>query len=366
MKTSIPSHAGARRAGRPAHRRPPRPAGGRHAARRRGLPLRVLQHPAPPAAALASRGRRRPRARGRPVPRRRPPGAGTAPVPTARSSSTCAAFVADRGDTVRFVAPAAGRHGVPAGVHRLLRAARVGDGLPARASTGTPCRCGSGQAGTDAVVEAHPMRVHALRRLPLLHAGRRRRATGCSPPARRSRSWSSRAACTRRWTCHKWAGKLGPAVPGELALDCFELARDIRVLDMRASPYDLRAYGHAAGRRSRRPRARPSTCAASAGSPSGRPSCGSGCSRSATSAGHVRRLTQLHGRTVRVRSEVTSTRTGRWVRLDGTTNTRDLGGLPTTDGGHARCRAGSCAATTCRPSVPTTSRGWSTRSACAR
>jgi protein-tyrosine phosphatase len=30
---------------------------------------------------------------------------------------------------------------------------------------------------------------------------------------------------------------------------------------------------------------------------------------------------------------VTSTRTGRWVRLDGTTNTRDLGGLPTDDGG---------------------------------
>jgi protein tyrosine/serine phosphatase len=30
---------------------------------------------------------------------------------------------------------------------------------------------------------------------------------------------------------------------------------------------------------------------------------------------------------------VTSTRTGRWVRLAGTTNMRDLGGLPTTDGG---------------------------------
>jgi protein-tyrosine phosphatase len=30
---------------------------------------------------------------------------------------------------------------------------------------------------------------------------------------------------------------------------------------------------------------------------------------------------------------VTSLRTGRWVRLDGTTNTRDLGGLPTADGG---------------------------------
>ena len=30
---------------------------------------------------------------------------------------------------------------------------------------------------------------------------------------------------------------------------------------------------------------------------------------------------------------MTSTRTDRWIRLDGTTNTRDLGGLPTTDGG---------------------------------
>jgi protein-tyrosine phosphatase len=30
---------------------------------------------------------------------------------------------------------------------------------------------------------------------------------------------------------------------------------------------------------------------------------------------------------------VTSTRTDRWLRLDGTTNTRDLGGLPTHDGG---------------------------------
>jgi len=30
---------------------------------------------------------------------------------------------------------------------------------------------------------------------------------------------------------------------------------------------------------------------------------------------------------------VSSTRTDRWLRFDGTTNTRDLGGLPTTDGG---------------------------------
>lgn len=38
--------------------------------------------------------------------------------------------------------------------------------------------------------------------------------------------------------------KLGPLVPGEVLLDAFELARDIRELDMRASPYDLRDWGY--------------------------------------------------------------------------------------------------------------------------
>ena len=42
----------------------------------------------------------------------------------------------------------------------------------------------------------------------------------------------------------KWAYKLSPAVPGELLADCLDLAGDIRELDMRASPYDLRAHGY--------------------------------------------------------------------------------------------------------------------------
>jgi len=46
---------------------------------------------------------------------------------------------------------------------------------------------------------------------------------------------------------YKWAGKLGPLIPGELLLDCFELARDIREVDMRASPYDVSAYRAADG-----------------------------------------------------------------------------------------------------------------------
>jgi hypothetical protein len=32
-------------------------------------------------------------------------------------------------------------------------------------------------------------------------------------------------------------------VPSDLVADCFELARDIRVLDMRAAPYDLADLG---------------------------------------------------------------------------------------------------------------------------
>lgn len=43
---------------------------------------------------------------------------------------------------------------------------------------------------------------------------------------------------------YKWAIKLGPLVAGETLLDAFVLARDIRQLDMRASPYDLADWGY--------------------------------------------------------------------------------------------------------------------------
>jgi len=44
---------------------------------------------------------------------------------------------------------------------------------------------------------------------------------------------------------YKWAFKLAPFTPSELVADCFELACAIREVDMRASPYDLRALGFA-------------------------------------------------------------------------------------------------------------------------
>ena len=45
---------------------------------------------------------------------------------------------------------------------------------------------------------------------------------------------------------YKWAFKLAPWCPSDLIADTFELARDIRELDMRASPYDLSSFGYTA------------------------------------------------------------------------------------------------------------------------
>jgi hypothetical protein len=42
---------------------------------------------------------------------------------------------------------------------------------------------------------------------------------------------------------YKWAAKAMPWAGSELLLDCFELAVELRDLDMRASPYDLSAWG---------------------------------------------------------------------------------------------------------------------------
>lgn len=45
---------------------------------------------------------------------------------------------------------------------------------------------------------------------------------------------------------YKWAAKAMPWAGSDLLLDCFELAVELRDLDMRASPYDLSAWGREA------------------------------------------------------------------------------------------------------------------------
>ena len=43
---------------------------------------------------------------------------------------------------------------------------------------------------------------------------------------------------------NKWAYKLLPLVDSALVMDCFDLAWDARELDMRAAPYEIRAWGY--------------------------------------------------------------------------------------------------------------------------
>ncbi len=65
-------------------------------------------------------------------------------------------------------------------------------------------------------------------------------------PARETVSEHEQRGCLHaNMDLYKWAFKLAPFTPSELLADCFELARDIREVDMRASPYDLGALGFA-------------------------------------------------------------------------------------------------------------------------
>ena len=100
-----------------------------------------------------------------------------------------------------------------------------------------------GQDGTDKVVEEHPIRCthfDAFRFFTPEAVGLNR-----LQPTRATQVDLDQPGCLHAaMDCHKWAQKLGPAVPGALALDCFALAGDIRLLDMQASPYDLTSYGH--------------------------------------------------------------------------------------------------------------------------
>ncbi|WP_341941965.1 3-methyladenine DNA glycosylase [Microbacterium sp. LWH10-1.2] len=98
-----------------------------------------------------------------------------------------------------------------------------------------------GQAGTDAVVENHDLRCthfDAFRFFTPEAVPRNRRSL-----TREDQPLFEQPGCLHAgMDLYKWAMKLGPLIPGELLLDAFELARDIRLLDMEAAPYDLSAW----------------------------------------------------------------------------------------------------------------------------
>ena len=153
-----------------------------------------------------------------------------------------AAFLADRGDTVRFVrdllAATASRPAFAGcfGLHEWAMVYRDRE-------TRHPVPLRLGADGTDAVVEAHSIRCthyDAFRFFTPSAAPRNR-----LQPTRDTQPELEQPGCLHAgMDLYKWAYKLSPATPGELVADCFELAAEIRELDMRASPYDLRAYGY--------------------------------------------------------------------------------------------------------------------------
>ena len=99
-----------------------------------------------------------------------------------------------------------------------------------------------GHAATDAVVESHQLKC--------THFDAFRFFTEPAVPlnltvlTREDQPRNDQCGCLHAtMDLYKWASKLGPLIPGELLLDAFELARDTRVLDMEASPYDCRGHG---------------------------------------------------------------------------------------------------------------------------
>jgi hypothetical protein len=102
-----------------------------------------------------------------------------------------------------------------------------------------------GGRGTDAVVESHRIACTHFDAFRFFTDEARPRNT--LQPGRDDRAAFEQPGCLHAgMDLYKHAYRLSPMVPSELVADCFALARDIRVLDMRASPYDLSGLGLAA------------------------------------------------------------------------------------------------------------------------
>lgn len=99
-----------------------------------------------------------------------------------------------------------------------------------------------GAEGTNAVVETHTVKCSHFDAFRFFTPAAR--PLNLTVLTREGQPANDQAGCVHvSMDLYKWAMKLGPLVPGELLLDCFELAADARRLDMEASPYDCRGLG---------------------------------------------------------------------------------------------------------------------------
>ena len=99
-----------------------------------------------------------------------------------------------------------------------------------------------GAEGTDAVVESHKVACSHFDAFRFFTGPARPLNT--LSPGRDDRPAFEQPACLHAgMDLYKHAVRLSPLVSSDLVADCFELARDIRELDMRAAPYDLADLG---------------------------------------------------------------------------------------------------------------------------
>jgi len=152
-----------------------------------------------------------------------------------------AAYMADRGSTVRYIHTLLSNTATRPtnlgcfGLHEWAMVYKQDDTRHT-----LPLRLGG--AGTDQVVEIHKIRC--------THFDAYRFFTPEAAPLNKLHPTRELQPAMEQPGClhanmdlYKWAWKLTPAIPGDLLLDCFELARDIRYLDMQASPYDVSKFG---------------------------------------------------------------------------------------------------------------------------
>lgn len=95
-----------------------------------------------------------------------------------------------------------------------------------------------GAAGTDTVVESHRIACSHFDAFRFFTPEAKGLNT-LSPDASDRPDFEQPSCLHANMDLYKHAFRLSPLVPSELVLRAFELAREIRALDMRASPYDL-------------------------------------------------------------------------------------------------------------------------------
>ncbi len=100
-----------------------------------------------------------------------------------------------------------------------------------------------GPERTDAVVDGHRVACSHFDAVRFF-ADAARPLNTLSPQSEDRAAFEQPGCLHAGMDLYKHAFRMTPMLPAELVADCFALAREIRVLDMRASPYDLSGLGY--------------------------------------------------------------------------------------------------------------------------